>query len=70
MNNLLKKLYAIEQSFKTKEVQKSVKNYLFFNTKMFASNNSSINEGIIRSLNYDIIILLISLAVMMLIGNN
>ena len=36
---------------------------------MFANNNnSSIDKGIIRSLNNDIIILLISLAVMMAIG--
>ena len=36
---------------------------------MFANNNnSSVDKGIIRSLNNDIIILLISLAVMMAIG--
>ena len=36
---------------------------------MFANNNnSSINKGIIRSLNNDMVILLISLAVMMAIG--
>ena len=43
---------------------------IFEGKNMFANNanNSSINKGIIRSLNNDMVILLISLAVMMAIG--
>ena len=43
---------------------------IFEGKNMFANNanNSSINKGIIRSLSNDMVILLISLAVMMAIG--
>ena len=70
MNDLYKKFHVFKHSFKSQEVKKYLNNQVFLRKKkMFANNNnSSINKGIIRSLNNDMVILLISLAVMMAIG--
>ena len=70
MNDLYKKFHVFKHSFKSSQEVFETKKVFLREKNMFANNanNSSINKGIIRSLNNDMVILLISLAVMMAIG--